>query len=405
MKKSSAVAVLVVAVAVAAGLFLPAAASAQFVDPYYTYFGVNKIAYDTFTWKTYRSTHFLIYFHDRGADLPAEGRVLRRERLRRHLAVPELPDSEADQHHLLRDPHRIRADEHARRLHSRRRGRLRPADAQPDGPADRHARRGAPEAHRPRAHARLPVRDFLRRQLHPGVHLGRAAVADGRHGLLLRLRRGLEGHDGPPRRRPRRPGPRDRRAGHLRLLRVPLRPRRLRLHRGRVGQGRRAGLRLRVPRTARAEHRPRPPAHVRRQRRGLRHPLPPLPAPAFPEDADRARRADRLRRPGPPLAGGLGRGLGSPLPLRRLRRRDLDARTGRERRGLLAPGPQALPEPDQGLQDRLRVHRRPVADDRPGRRGRPRRLPRRQLARVLRQEASAAASSCSSTPWTGRSRR
>ncbi len=65
MKKSSAVAVLVVAVAVAAGLFLPAAASAQFVDPYYTYFGVNKIAYDTFTWKTYRSTHFLIYFHDR----------------------------------------------------------------------------------------------------------------------------------------------------------------------------------------------------------------------------------------------------------------------------------------------------------------------------------------------------
>jgi hypothetical protein len=50
MKKSSAVVVLVVAVAVAAGLFLPAAASAQFVDPYYTYFGVNKIAYDTFTW-------------------------------------------------------------------------------------------------------------------------------------------------------------------------------------------------------------------------------------------------------------------------------------------------------------------------------------------------------------------
>ena len=50
MKKSSAVSVpvLVVALAVAAGLFLPAAASAQFVDPYYTYFGVNKIAYDTF---------------------------------------------------------------------------------------------------------------------------------------------------------------------------------------------------------------------------------------------------------------------------------------------------------------------------------------------------------------------
>jgi hypothetical protein len=53
------------AVAAIAFMGLPAPAAAQVIDPYYTYFGVNKIAYDTFTWKTYRSTHFLIYFHDR----------------------------------------------------------------------------------------------------------------------------------------------------------------------------------------------------------------------------------------------------------------------------------------------------------------------------------------------------
>jgi hypothetical protein len=62
MKKLSAVAAFAVA---AAALLSPAAVSAQVIDPYYTYFGINKIAYDTFNWKTYRSTHFLIYFHDR----------------------------------------------------------------------------------------------------------------------------------------------------------------------------------------------------------------------------------------------------------------------------------------------------------------------------------------------------
>src|SRR5689334_1752809 len=41
-------------------------ASAQFVTPYYDYFGQNKIMYDKFTWQTYRSTHFVIYFYDRG---------------------------------------------------------------------------------------------------------------------------------------------------------------------------------------------------------------------------------------------------------------------------------------------------------------------------------------------------
>ena len=59
MKKFFAAAVLAAAAAGAR----PAAA--QVLDPYYTYFGQNKIAYDTFKWKNYRSTHFVIFYHDR----------------------------------------------------------------------------------------------------------------------------------------------------------------------------------------------------------------------------------------------------------------------------------------------------------------------------------------------------
>src|ERR1700730_2077821 len=49
--------------ALAAGSATPAAA--QFVTPYFDYFGQNKIVYDRFDWKTYKSTHFTIYFYDR----------------------------------------------------------------------------------------------------------------------------------------------------------------------------------------------------------------------------------------------------------------------------------------------------------------------------------------------------
>ena len=38
-------------------LFCAAGAPAQF--------GENKIAYDKFDWKTYRSTHFTIYFYEK----------------------------------------------------------------------------------------------------------------------------------------------------------------------------------------------------------------------------------------------------------------------------------------------------------------------------------------------------
>jgi hypothetical protein len=57
MKKTLLIAALVVGAA--------ASASAQIVSPYSTYFGENKIMYDTFKWQIYKSTHFAIYFYDR----------------------------------------------------------------------------------------------------------------------------------------------------------------------------------------------------------------------------------------------------------------------------------------------------------------------------------------------------
>lgn len=54
---------LLLCVLAAAGV--AASASAQVVTPYYDFFGENKIVYDKFDWKTYRSTHFTIYFYDR----------------------------------------------------------------------------------------------------------------------------------------------------------------------------------------------------------------------------------------------------------------------------------------------------------------------------------------------------
>ena len=56
---------LLAAAALAVALGAAPRAAGQVLDPYYTYFGQNKIAYDTFHWKNYRSTHFVIYYHDR----------------------------------------------------------------------------------------------------------------------------------------------------------------------------------------------------------------------------------------------------------------------------------------------------------------------------------------------------
>jgi len=43
----------------------PAAGQVPVLNPYFDYFGKNKIVYDTFNWKIYHSTHFAIYFYDR----------------------------------------------------------------------------------------------------------------------------------------------------------------------------------------------------------------------------------------------------------------------------------------------------------------------------------------------------
>jgi hypothetical protein len=57
MKKALLIALVIAAAA--------APAAGQIISPYFTYFGENKIVYDKFDWKIYRSTHFQIYFYDR----------------------------------------------------------------------------------------------------------------------------------------------------------------------------------------------------------------------------------------------------------------------------------------------------------------------------------------------------
>src|ERR671911_3294 len=49
----------VLLLSVAAGLLGPAPANAQFI-PYY---GKNKVGYDTFAWRVYKSPHFEVYYY------------------------------------------------------------------------------------------------------------------------------------------------------------------------------------------------------------------------------------------------------------------------------------------------------------------------------------------------------
>ena len=254
--------------------------------------------YDMFNWQTYRSTHFVIYFYDR------EEPQLQKVASFAESAYDDI--SRALNFQIPKPINIIYYGTHSEfeqtntmpRLPAGGHRRVRAADPQPDGPSDRRARRRSLQkliAHELTHVFQFEILfggNFIR-----AVHLGRAAVAHRGHGLLLRQRRGREGQDGPARRRPGGPGPRDRGAADLRLLRLPLRARRLRLHGVGVGQRRRPGLRLRVPRPARAEHRPRPEAHVQRLGGGLRHPLPALPAAAVHQDPHGEGRADRLRRP------------------------------------------------------------------------------------------------------------
>ena len=111
---------LLLALALSVAAAAPAAAQAPVLSPYYDYFGKNKIVYDTLQLEDLPldALRHLLLRPRRG--LAPEGRLVRRERLRRHLAGAQLPDPEADQHHLLRDALRVRADQHAARTSSRR---------------------------------------------------------------------------------------------------------------------------------------------------------------------------------------------------------------------------------------------------------------------------------------------
>jgi hypothetical protein len=102
--------------------------------------------------------------------------------------------------------------------------------------------------------------------------------------------------------------------GSVGLPRLPLRPRRLRLHRGALGQGGLPRLPVRVPQHLRRPRRPRGRARAAHRSRGFRPRLPALAAQEVPAAAGRDRRAFRLRpavprREGRDPAGALAGGL------------------------------------------------------------------------------------------------
>ena len=150
-----------------------------------------------------------------------------------------------------------------------------------------------------------------------------------------------------------------------RLLRLPLRPRDLRLHRGALGQGGVPRLHLRDQEHHRLARRPRHRAGLQPGDRGVRPGVPPLAAAEVPARAAGDRRAGRLRAPVPARGGVAEPGdLADGLALGRPGRR-LQLLPGRRRRRALRRREAAVhPQPDQGLHQRLPVPRLPGADDR-----------------------------------------
>ncbi len=170
------------------------------------------------------------------------------------------------------------------------------------------------------------------------------------------------------------------------LPRLPFRPRRLRLHRGALGQGGLPRLPVRVPQHLRRAGRPGGRALLPDRPRGLRPRLPPLAAQEVPAAAGRDRRAFRLRttvprRQGRDPAGALAGGVAVRRPRRGARRH---ARRPRHR-ALRHPHPAPDRQPDQGLHRELRVPGGAVPDHRRAHGPRSRLLGRRQLRRRLRQ--------------------
>ena len=131
-----------------------APARAQFVP----YFGKNKVIYDSFAWRVYKSPHFEVYYYPEFEQHLAPRRVLRGERLPEGLGRPQARDPLPDPAHPLQDALRVRADEPLPRLRARRRARLRRAGARPHGPAHRRAAGQAAGPDHARADPHLRVR-------------------------------------------------------------------------------------------------------------------------------------------------------------------------------------------------------------------------------------------------------
>ena len=262
-------------------LMLPGTAEAQF--------GKNKIQYQEFDWKIYHSPHFDVYYYT------AEEHLLERVVSFAESAYDELSRrfdyqiEQSDAAHLLQDPRRVRAEQHHPRFHPRGGRCLRHRRAVPHGAAGGHARLPAARAGAARADAHLPVPHPLRRQ---GLsHAGEPAshLAHRGDGQLLRAGRVDRRQDVPPRRGGQRPRAPDHAGAGWRVLRLPLRPRGVRLHGGEVG--RRGGARLppRVPQHARRQRRQGAHARLPRRGRGLRRRLPALAAREVPPGADQDR--------------------------------------------------------------------------------------------------------------------
>ncbi len=162
-----------------------------------------------------------------------------------------------------------------------------------------------------------------------------------------------------------------------------------------MGKGRAPRLRLRVPFFPRPGRLPDAPPRLRRDPGGLQPQVPEVPPEEVPPAPGAEGRGVRVR-PALPREGGqpVVRGRHGRLPLRRLRCDADDLQGPGRRRPPVGEGPEALQEPLFGENDEVRVHRRPVPDDGPGRRDRPRLRARWRPDRRLRTvRAGAAASS------------
>ena len=347
-------------------------------------FGENKIEYDRFDWKTYKSTHFIIYFYDK--ERPA---------LQKVASYAESAYDDISRQLNFQIPKPINLIYYATHSDFEQTNTL--LNFIPEGV-------GAfalPSRNRMVLPVDLPDEKLQQLIAHELTHVFQFEILFG--GNYLRaattnapqwLTEGMASYFGNDEDNKDRMVLRDavladqvpesRQARHRRVLRVPVRPRRLRLHRRGVGQGRRPGVRLRVPQPDRRVDREGGQAAVQHLRRGLRHQVPPLPAPAVPEDPRGEGRADRLRRAVQGRRHALRRDVAARLSLRRLRRGPLDLQGRRRRHPHVDAGPQALQEPDARLHDDLRVPRLPVGDDGPAERGGHRRLARRQHGSGLR---------------------